>query len=415
MKNLLLGSALALSTLAVIMPTQNAMAQEVATVGSIGDGLTWLGKRIQTIDVGTLAYDMELDGVTSREFVAVFSIDGAIIQNYELFGDDGLDEVGRKPGMQFLPYKVSVTNDGRKFISVGIFSMKEMNKAYGKVESEYGRYNGGDEPWTVINRIDALVFEYDDSMEMNNTIIERLDIVRTELKVDILGSSKPGHFLAVVGQASLGFERQTIMTPSDRLILATDDEEQRKVFNAKYGIGLEYNLPMGKTGNLNTSVMLNGAKIGGQNYSQIDQSNINAQNEIGQQEASSTNETNNIAYEQQLQQYQSDKAEYEYQNLGGVSISQESYYELTGAALPLSPEVVRYDNIEYKAPTAARTYMYLSPSINYSGKLGDRTRFEVNVFGNIPFRDDLKTNGVKLDLTGTNTKPIVGAGIKLKF
>ena len=40
MKNLLLGSALALSTLAVMMPVQNVMAQDasVATVGSVGKG-----------------------------------------------------------------------------------------------------------------------------------------------------------------------------------------------------------------------------------------------------------------------------------------------------------------------------------------------------------------------------------------
>jgi hypothetical protein len=425
MKNLLLGSALALSTLAVMMPVQNVMAQDasVATVGSVGKGINWLAKRIYTIDIGTHAYEMEQDGVMNREYVAVFNVSGAMVHNYELAGSkEGIDKVGREPGMQILPYTVSITNDGRKLISVGAFSMKSMNKAYRNIKSTdnnyyNGRHNYQDAAWSILNRLDALVYEYDDSMGMANTKVERLDLIRAEAKVDILGASTPGHFLAVVGRGSIGFEKHTIITNNDILTISDvdSDEDQTKAFNAKYGIGLEYNLPIGKTGNFNTEVMLNGARIGGQNYSQADQNSIKNTNTAGQQNADSINETNNVAYSQSLDQYENDKASYEAQSLEGVSISDESYYSLTGVALPLSPERVKYKNIEYNAPKSARTYMYLSPRMSYSGKMGGNTRFQLNVFGNIPLRDDVKTNGIKLDLSGTNAKPLFGAGIKVQF
>lgn len=421
MKKLLLGTALAVSSLAVLMPVQNAMAQNadnianVATVGSVGKGINWLAKRIFTLDIGTQAYEMQRDGVSAREYVAVFTMRGALIHNYEFNGSEGVEKVGIEPGAQLLPYTVSITPDGRKLISIGAFSFRQMTKAFNKVEADYGKYDG--DGWTVVNNMDFLVYEYDDSFGMNNTKVESFDLIRAEAKVDILGAAKPGHFLAVVAGGALGFEKQTITHGDDIFGLSELDGDDDKLgFRAKYKVGLEYNLPMGKAGNLNTSLMLNGSRLAGYNFSQADYNQIQKLNKEGQLEADTANEVNQTAYSQQVGEYNTTKASYEATHLDGVSISDDSYTSLTGINKPSKPATVKYDKTYYDAPEAARTYMYLSPSLKYSKGIGKgATTLELNVFGNIPLRDDLKTKGVELDLSGTNAKPLFGAGIKVQF
>lgn len=417
MKKLLFGAALTLTVAGTILPVQNLMAQEVASVGSIGKGVNWLAKRIYSIDVDTLAYDMEKDGVVDRQFVAVFTAKGALIQNYELSGSrSGLDQISREAGMQILPYTVSVSNDGRKFLSVGAFAMKSMNTAYYTAGStDGGTYK--DSFWTVMNSIEAVVYEYDDGLYNNNTETHKIKLVQAEVKLDILGSSKPGHFLALVGGGNVGWQKQSIVHDGGKIYIAQSDSEEYKKMEmgAEYKIGLEYNLPMGKKNNLNASVMLNGGRIGGYNVDANERAQIEQQNAAGLASADATNAQYQQSYNASVAQYEHEKEEYEQANFNGTSISDESYEALSGNYYPAAPNYVDFKAVDYEAKRAARTYMYLSPKINFSGNINKGTSYELSVFGNIPLRDDVNNGGVKVDLSGSNARPIVGAGIKVKF
>lgn len=420
MKKVLLGSALALSVFSVVLP-QSAMAQQ-ATVGSAGKGLNWLAKRINSIEVGTLANDMEIDGVTERSYVAVFSITGALMQNYELAGSDvGLRKVGREPGFQILPYTVSIASDGRKFISVAAIALKEMNKAYKNVgTTEHYHRNRGDkiqdEFWTVVNKIEALVYEYDEGLMINNTESHRLDFARIEAKLDILGSSKPGHFLALIGQAGAGLEYQKITTPNGVLMLSNEEGGivEGRSFHLKTGAGLEYNLPIGKS-NLNISGMFNWRKFDGFNYNRENEAVIEARNEANSNEINEFNDTLEAQYNSEVAVYDSAKEEYEVANFDGEVISDESYQELTGIAFPTLPDYREFKAEQYQAPRSSRVLMYVTPSIKFNGSLGGGTSYEVNVYGNIPLRDSFKGGNLDIDLSGTNARPILGAGLKVKF
>jgi len=423
MKKLLLSSALAISTLAVVMPTQTAMAQEVATVGSIGNGLDWVAKRVTSIEVGTLAYEMEQDGVTDRSYVAVFSLSGALVQNYELAGSKvGLEKVSRDVGFQILPYTVSIASDGRKFISVAAIALKDMNKAYKTVGTteHYYRNRGDvitDDFWTVLNKLEALVYEYDDGLMINNTESHRLDFVRAEAKLDILGASTPGHFLAIVGQAGVGLEYQKINTPEGMIGLTSEDGSglEGRSFHIKTGVGLEYNLPVGKNSNINASALFNWRKFEGHNYNKADKRALDQENAQNEADTNNYNGALENQYNNQVANYENDKEDYEDQNFDGQNISDETYQQLTGAQYPNVPEYKDFEAQNYNPARLSRTLMYITPSIKFNGKLSGSTRYELNVFGNIPLRDDVKGGNINLDLTGTNARPIVGAGLKVKF
>ena len=356
MKKFLLGSALAISALSVVIPTQNAIAQEVVTLNTeaMGDGLNWLAKRVYSIEAGTLAYEMEQDGVTTREYVAVFNAEGAIVQNYDLVqSKTGLDKAKRGAGFQVLPYKLSLTSDGRKLISVGLISFKNMNEAYNTIISpenstrKDGKYKAG--IWRVINTIDLLVYEYDDSLGLNNTKRKSFTFAKIEAKLDLLNASTPGHFLALVGRASISSEEQEIYLNSGDTILInrfSEDAADGQYGTAKrYSLGLEYGLPINERNKINASILMD----------------------------------------------------------GGVTTG---YKELE-----IKDPVTNLDINE----KATRSYMYLTPSIKYKGRLGDKVDLQVDLFGNIPLKDDYGRKSLNIDLTGSHARPIVGAGGKLKF
>ena len=358
MKNLILSSVLALSTLAVMSPIQEAKAQDIASLETsvVGDGISWLAKRVYSIEVGTLAYEMEQDGVSSRDYVAVFTMEGAMVQNHEITGSEvGLDKVQRGVGFQILPYKISITSDGRKMVSIGAVSLRNMNMAYKKVASpdsynQDGTYDAG--IWKLINKLDLLVYEYDESISLNNTKVESLVFARAEAKVDLLGASKPGHFLAIVANGSFGFENQDIDRPNGEVLMVKRYERfggsGTLGFSAKYGVGAEYNLPINSNHKINAKVMLEGGNTSG----------------------------------------------YPIKKVEGIS----------------------NQTLKEQANKVERSYMYLRPNLKYDTKLGKKVGMQMSIFGNIPLKDEYNIdNGTSIDLTGINARPIIGAGIKVKF
>lgn len=404
MKRLFFATALAVGGLGVMMPTQNAMAQDVATVASAGKGIKWLAKRIYSLDLGTRVYEMEQDGVPTRSFVAVMTAEGALVQNYELAGGDseGVNKVGRQAGFQILPYTVSITSDGRRLLSVGGIAFKNMNEAYKNVQSIDGYGIVNDSIWTVINNLQVLTFEWDENYSFNNTSRMRIDVVRADARLDILGASKPGHFLAVVGGGSFGFEKQLINDGEQSIAISQSDSVRyKKMFEKfEYQVGLEYNLPVLQTHRINAKVLLNGGYVKGHNFNQADQDYADAQNAEFQE-----------VYDQGMASYNSQKEQYELANYEGQEISHQTYQDLTGN---LPPDL---EEVNYNVPEGRRTYMYLSPSLSYGGKFKNSKglRYDISVFGNIPISDDYQGGGMNVDFAGSAARPLVGAGIKLKF
>ena len=399
MKKSILAVTLAgLTTMAVMGPlAQEVQAQTIGTLRIKKDtdgtaALEWLAKRIYSIEAGTLAYEMDKDGVTERSFVAVFSIKGALVQNYELSGNrEGLEKIGREPGFQILPYTISLTSDGRKFISVAAIALKDMNKAYNTVGSNQGGMVR-DDFWTIANNLEFIVYEYDENFSNQNMTTQKLDLVRAEFKVDILGSSKPGRFLAIVAGGSAGFRGGKIQQGTKELYLNGWDGTSTLSpirTGIDYQVGMEFQERLSPRSTLNVGASLRGGSHNGHNLTSY---------QYGYQMGLAGDA---------IDKWKEEKGQYEADHLNGKKISDSSYETLTGNKKPEG-----FDNDKY---AANRNFLFFTPSIKFDTRLSSKTTLEINVFGNIPVKDNYRAQDPVIDLRGTNARPVVGGGVRLRF
>lgn len=339
--------------------------------------------RFHTVDVGALAREMQEDGETERSFVAVFSVEGALLYNHEMQGHDkGLEISGKNAGKQVLPYTVSVSADGRTFVSVAAFAWKNMNTAHAaelpSADAYRDRNNnyGKSSFWSYVDNIQLLVYEYDDQMAIDGMTSQRVKVVSGDIKMDILGSSSPGTFLALTMGAEVGMSDHAFSHNGEDLNVGQWDPYGE----ARYG--LEFNKTFSKW-RVNSQVNF---------YHQGTLSS--SQDPV--LEAAYEGEYSD--YENALVNYEEQKRQYEVENLGGAEMSQESYENLTGITTPKRPEEPGYEPF--------KRYQYVMvPSLNISRRFerkdGRPYRLGVSVFGSVPFQDE--TSGIReVDFTQRN-------------
>jgi hypothetical protein len=249
--------------------------------------------RFHSLKVGLIRQDMLSNNESQKSFIAGFSASGALIYNHELTGTDkGLDIVGKNAGLQVLPYTVSIADGNRTFISVAGVSWKNMNSAYNNIPESHSDYYRGkydvdfewSESFRVINNLSMLVYEYDHEMSISGVTTKKLKYASIEAKVDILNSSKPGTFLALVGEASAGLSFDKIKTTNGEEIefddnykyyysniekpnhswgIYTDEGKFSLVNDKAIKLGFEFNTNLKNGWRINGKVLANHSRTGG--------------------------------------------------------------------------------------------------------------------------------------------------------
>lgn len=434
---ILLFSVFSLASLAQTTPEPLSIAP------AVGNFLVWMGQRVNSLEVGSQVQEMKINGLTQQEFVAVFSAEGSLINTLDLNSlDAGLEDINDKnnglsrgSGLHIVPYKITVTEDGRKMVTTSLVKWKNMNSTKEAYWSD-----GTPTGWSVINDLELIAFEWDEGVQNINTNTFKFDLVRLEAKLDILGAAKPGHILAIVAGGSVGWQKQRVTMPDgSELFLGREKVKdldlyfarnidvyggsvgaapsnplkERASFGTCYNVGLEYNLPFNDRNFLNLQVALEGELYGGRQYNKDELAAINAKNEAIRLE----NEQIVANRKNEIDQYYADRQAWLDAN-GFESISKESYYNITGIKRP-SNIVGLKTYKDYKAPAKTRrSLMYISPKLTFNTALGKTEkgkRLEINLYGNIPISHTANLDGVEIDLTNTNARPILGAGLKLHF
>lgn len=416
-----------------------AFAQVEQTPVSVN--LEWLAERVHALEAGSQFVEMKKDGQTVQERVAVFSLEGSLINNYDLnelgndleYYNERGDKLGIGSGFHLLPYKLTLTSDGRKLFSTSLMKWKDMNSTKAAYNYCYSCLTSKGNPtgWAFFDDVDLIAFEYNDGVDNLNVESLKLDIIKLEAKFDILGAARPGHFLAVVTGGNVGWERQVIKRAGESdLSIGTlyvrnnqgDQEatagtmlrehgikvEKNLGFGACYRAGLEYNLPFTDKSFLNIKTLVEGGVLGSNIYNDEIYADIQAQNALIRDQNQQL--VDNRAA--QIEQFYIDKDVWMQAN-GYSDISNDSYTSITGIERP--GDIVKlnsYNKAERKKGSVS--YMFLSPKLSFNQRFGEKgRRIEVNVFGNIPIKHDVTMDNLSIDLTGENSRPLFGAGLKL--
>lgn len=372
-----------------------------------GTVFKFLGDRFHTLEIESKAYEMQQDGVSERSFVAAFTAKGALIYQHELDGT-GIDhQAGKNAGIQLFPFTVSMTEDGRVFVSATAFALKNMITAEA-ADMVYG------DAFRVLDNLQVLVFEYDKNYMVEGVESYKLKIVSLDTKIDLLGSSKPGTFLAITGGGDIGLHRTVINKDGQMTTITGTDHDNSSGnyypasgvsgFNASLRYGLEYNTNI-NTWNIN-------AKLGAEHIWSDGKADDPALMEQYGQDMDAYNEAM-AAYPAELSAYKTRKAEYEQQYMNGTQISNESYNSLTGDIMPNEPQ-----SVDRPSPQSLRRALYyMTPSLNLSkrvSKEGKRpVRLGIGLYGNIPL-DDATRGFQSIDLT-TSDRELFGAKLFINF
>lgn len=373
-------------------------------------------RRVHTLDIENQVQAMTANGITEQKHVAVFSASGALIYQNELNGSDvrEYDPTGRNVGMQLVPYTIKISNDGSRYLAFNAISLRNMitlqndprnrktSKAY--YDSYYGRNLA---IFKVVDNIDAVIFKWDNESSFTGIKSFSVDILSTDIKVDVLGSKTPGKFLAITAGGNIGFGRSSITLDSGEKIHTGnflgyrnyDDSTKPDglAFKANYRYGLELNNQFKNKSRLNFKLGASHTFTGGGHINSLDIAPMKAKED---------------AYLIDKALYESNKAQYEKDELNGKVISNESYKTLTGLSVPSQPDLT------IKAEKISRSQTYISPSLDFSMKANKEgkspKRVGAAIGANIPVKDVLKSERINVDLTGRN-KDLINAKIYLNF
>ncbi len=210
----------------------------IGTIPNVGGFAGWLVKRVHTLSIDARMNQMSADGVASKDFVAVFSAEGALVYEYELEGKPiaDFDQTGRNAGKQILPYRLQQNADGTRSIRVSAVSVKNMNALQNSTQA----WRDG-EAFKVIDSIDVATLTWDNRSTFANTTTLDIDFVRLGLKVGLLAGSH-GSYLAIKGGGSVGIRFQKFTGGLAPMIVDEGRGYKYQSFNGSFNGGLEGNI-----------------------------------------------------------------------------------------------------------------------------------------------------------------------------
>jgi hypothetical protein len=319
--------------------------------------------RIHTLEIEEKVYQMQKNGVTSQEFVAAFNAEGALLYGHETVSD--FPEIfpdnksGRNSGFQLIPYKISITEDNRIYISSSVISLKNMISK----NAEWREDRDDIEAFEVIDNIDFLKIEYNKNYNYSNMEDIHFKFFDIGAKVNIIPELPDNQYLAIkAGAAPLGHHKTQVK-------MVTNDIYTIEGFESSIRYGIEYNINLKKGWRINAEVMAS-------NVWSWDQSR-----EIDEKKRNDYN-------------------------------SEVSYFESN--SIYYNPTELKD---KYSLPVK-RSLFVVTPKVEISKKISKEKkspkRLGMRVSGNLPIYDHIE--GAKnIDLKINNNRNLINAGIFLNF
>ncbi len=372
----------------------------------------FVARRITKIEIQSQVQEMERDGVKERSFVASFNASGSLVQNYELHGErlSEYDDTGRNVGVQLVPYTIKINEAGNNYITFNAVSLRNMITLQSG-ENAWKNY-GGDVSgfWKVVDNIDFLAFKWDTRNSFDNLETFSIDFAKTDLKFDLLGSTK-STYLAITAGGSLGVGSSKLRLDDGRVISISTSGGSGQSFKSNYHYGVEFMKESKRGSRLLVSAQMSHSY---QNGYYLDEAKVAVNQKI--------NETNQKLFQTAKTQYDTDKRafeqakiDYEQKNLGGKSISEESFITLSGLKKPVAPKSP--EEIRTERDRLERFSMYLTPRIEFSrpvSKPGNRpVRLGMSAEANIPLKDAFE-GGINLDMSKHN-RNLMNVSLFLNF
>lgn len=357
-----------------------------------------LFSRLHTFEINEKIYSMKKNGLTEQSYVSGFTASGAMAYTHELQGDDIWDndnDAGRNAGFEIVPYTVSLTQDGRVYISTSAISFKNMNSY-----TVGGSDAGG--PFSVIDQLDVAVFEWDRDMAAKGIQQFKYQLVNAEAKIDILNESSDNNFLALKATANPVGGYVTYMNTGEA-------HETMKGFVTELGYGIEYNtnLKKGWRINLNMDFHHSWAFDGGKK----DPNKVSAYNADLTKYSSEKG-----AVDAALLQFTADKNAYEMAQYGEIkNIPNESYQALTGI---VKPKLTMAKPTEPDDERMTKTLYTFAPSLEISktvhsgnekdAKVRSPVRVGVGIKGNLKIINSVTGAGRNIQLDQLNSQLVTG-------
>ena len=352
--------------------------------------LKFLLHRFQTISIDQQIGDQRKNGVTTQEYIAGFSVSGAIIQHANFYGKNRnyrFNLTGGMSGIQLLPYRITILADGSSKITFSGLAFKNMNghsNAYGAVNQDASpnQFSG----WSVINHLSIMEVTLDRNVTFSNIQSYEINFADLELRGAIYYNRTRTVYLAYKGRFAPGLAH-SIYTADDGKVDQigeqggsvqgpTQGEAVPPSFRFSYGAGLEFNADTrsGYRSNVQSNF------IGSYGAGSILDPTITSQNLVIENQQTIAE----AMYQQQLSNWFALKSNYQAGlPAGSPVIGDDAFTAATGQAKPVEPTA---------------TY------------LADRTRV-IQEFGNVVTSGEFSK---QLNIRNPNARPM-RAGARLNW
>ena len=353
--------------------------------------------RAHTVEVTAHISEMKADGVTSRKYVAAFTVKGALVYDHE-FAGKGLfpngSKAGRNAGLQLFPYEINLGKDGRTYIKTSVVAFKNMNSEIQDNDLDFtvdDGYYGDGEPygaWKVIDNLDILSWEYHNDIA-RGIREHNLSLAKLDLKIGLYRNDAGNFFVAL--KAGADPVRGSFLDIKD---FYTGDKEGETLSASGFQTRLFY------------GAVINYERNGWRFEGGIDLSNTWTWFDQESPERTAANKLGSQAHEDKVEQYANDKLRYEVEHGLSEPLGTQTYYDLTGIKRPGT-----YDKSEAKTTTrhrfVANPYISVSKRVNSGDSIP--TRVGLRVDAQLPiedalsgeFRRDLNERGNDARLNGT--------------
>ena len=252
----------------------------------IGKTAKWILRRLNTLDLNSLATQQQATGKWSQTYYVNAS--GALFYDYNLNDMDkkAYASTGINVGSQILPFTVSVANNDQYYVSVDVLTWRNMNalqhsKVYGD-PSNTACPTGMDctTPdgfFQVIDNFDLVIFKMDRNFSFSNLNSMGMDFAQFDGKLDILGSKIETRYLAIVFGGGFGYQKGDLNLGSSIVHLGSNGFNNNQPENKSYSpeantvYGLKYNTESKKGLRLTVQTLMRKRWEGGSYTTTLDQ------------------------------------------------------------------------------------------------------------------------------------------------
>ncbi len=177
----------------------------------------------------------------------MLTVSGALFFN-TIDGDfpdaEALQKVGKNSSEQYLPFTVSIAENGRRYVTVSAYALRNMIGVANPLS--------GSEKSQILNHFDFVSYEYSDRLIYTNVESHKIAAIKVAYKFGLVESKNKKSFLAFTLAGDEGIVFKTNIN-NGTTILSQHDAG----LNLNGKLGFEINTRIGKKTNLNYSITAN--------------------------------------------------------------------------------------------------------------------------------------------------------------